>query len=206
MNNFSTKSIDFLEKYAGAVLRYGMSAVILWFSIQLFLHNGSYIAYVPDSVVSFTHISSGTLVFFNASFELVFGIALVFGWFTRITSLLLALHLFDIMWTVGYGEIGVRDFGLAIGTLVVFMNGPDILCMQTRKLIVEDSVNLDRLNLAYTSSPVMTRNNSASMVSFADTKTPVTTPERISWQELQQLNSDSKPTRRISGIDGIKLI
>ena len=65
----------------------------------------------------------------------IFGLLLLFGWQTRIVALLLALHLFDIMWTVGYGEIGVRDFGLAMGTLVVFMNGPDLFCVQEKKRI-----------------------------------------------------------------------
>lgn len=132
MNLSIRKTISFLETYAGSVLRYAMAAVILWFSIQQFLHNSTWTAYIPDSIVSITHISAPILVFFNACFELVFGIALVFGWYTRIVALLLALHLFDIMWVVGYGEIGVRDFGLAFGTLVIFMNGPDLLCIKPK--------------------------------------------------------------------------
>jgi uncharacterized membrane protein YphA (DoxX/SURF4 family) len=130
------KFILFLKIYAPSVLRYGMVAVILWFSLQQFLHNNLYTAYIPDSVVVLTHMSATILVFFNALFELVFGILLAFGWQTRIVSLLLALHLFDIMYVVGYGEIGVRDFGLAVATFVVFMNGPDILCIQRPKKII----------------------------------------------------------------------
>ncbi len=126
------KIILFLEKYASSVLRYGMVAVILWFSLQQFLHTGDWMAYVPDSAVAMTHLSAITLVYFNAVFEFVFGILLLFGWQTRIVALLLALHLFDIMYVVGYGEIGVRDFGLAIATFVIFMNGPDILCIQQK--------------------------------------------------------------------------
>ena len=99
-----------MKIYAPAVLRLGMVAVILWFSLQQFLHNDQYTAYVPDLVVALSHLSAGMLVFFNAVFELVFGILLAFGWQTRIVSLLLALHLFDIMYTVGYGQIGTRDF------------------------------------------------------------------------------------------------
>ena len=126
------KFIYFIEKYGASVLRFGMSAVILWFSLQQFLHNSVWTAYVPDSAVALTHMSANTLVFFNAVFELVFGLMLVFGIQTRIAALLLALHLFDIMWVVGYGEIGVRDFGLAVATLVVAMNGPDLLCSQKK--------------------------------------------------------------------------
>lgn len=127
------KFTSFLERYAASVLRYGLAAVILWFSLAQFLHNSQWTAYIPASIVAMTGVSAGILVFLNAVFELVFGLLLVFGWQTRIVALLLALHLFDIMYVVGYGEIGVRDFGLAIATLVIFMNGPDPLCIQQKK-------------------------------------------------------------------------
>ncbi len=120
----------FLKTYGPSVLRYAMPAVILWFSIQQFFHTSQWTAYVPDSATAMTGLSATALVYFNAVFELVFGLMLVFGWQTRIAALLLGLHLLDIMYVVGYGEIGVRDFGLAIATLVVFMNGPDPLCVQ----------------------------------------------------------------------------
>jgi uncharacterized membrane protein YphA (DoxX/SURF4 family) len=124
MNNF----LMILKKYAPSMLRFGMSAVILWFSMEQFLHTAQWTAYVPDSIVALAHMSATMLVYGNAVFELVFGILLLFGIRTRIVALLLALHLFDIMWMVGYGEIGVRDFGLAIATLVITMNGPDLFC------------------------------------------------------------------------------
>ena len=132
------KFIIFIETHAHSVLRLGMSAVVLWFSIEQFLHNSLWTAYVPDSIVSLTHMSAGTIVFFNALFELIFGLALAFGIRVRIVALLLALHLFDIAWTVGYGEIGVRDFGLAIGTLVVAMNGPDKFSLQQLPPVMKD--------------------------------------------------------------------
>ena len=131
------KVIYFMEFYAPVVLRYGMVVVILWFSLAQFFNAREWTAYVPDSVVSMTGLNAIILVYFNAVFELVFGILLVFGWQTRIVALLLAAHLFDIMYVVGYGEIGVRDFGLAVGTLVVFMNGSDALCIQQKKKVIE---------------------------------------------------------------------
>lgn len=134
------KIIILCELYAPSVLRLGLAAVILWFSLQQFLHNGAWTAYIPDSAVAFAHLSASTLVFLNASFELVFGILLVFGWQTRIVALLLSLHLFDIMWIVGYGQIGARDFGLAVATLAVSMNGSDLLCIQRKNKIARESV------------------------------------------------------------------
>ena len=126
------KIILFLETYAPSVLRLAMAAVILWFSVAQFGNASQWTAYVPDGVVTMTGISAVVLVYFNATFELIFGLLLLFGWQTRIVAFLLAAHLFDIMYVVGYGEIGVRDFGLAFATFVVFMNGPDLLCIQPR--------------------------------------------------------------------------
>lgn len=122
------------KQYAPTVLRYSMAAVMLWFSIQQFIDVQTWTAYIPDAIVKLTGISAVTLVYFNATFELVFGLLLTFGIYTRIAAFLLAFHLFDIMLVVGYGEIGVRDFGLAFATLVVFMNGPDSLCLQQSAL------------------------------------------------------------------------
>ncbi len=127
------KIISFLESYASVFLRFGMAIVILWFSFQQFFEASSWTSYVPDGVIGMTHLSAITLVYLNAIFELVFGILLFLGWQTRIVAFLLALHLFDIMYVVGYGEIGVRDFGLAVATLVIFMNGADMLCVQQKE-------------------------------------------------------------------------
>jgi len=127
------KFFNFLELYSPSILRLGMAAVILWFGLAQLFNASQWTAYVPDSIVSMTGLSAIMLVYFNAIFELVFGMLLLFGWQTRIVALLLALHLFDIMYVVGYGEIGVRDFGLAVATFVVFMNGSDMLCIQQKK-------------------------------------------------------------------------
>ena len=133
MNRYLASLLILCEMYASSVLRYAMGAVILWFSIQQFLHNGTWTAYIPDSIVALTHIDAPILVFFNACFEFIFSLLLIFGWQTRIVSLLLALHLLDITWVVGYGEIGARDFGLSMATLAIAMRGSDILCIQQKE-------------------------------------------------------------------------
>jgi uncharacterized membrane protein YphA (DoxX/SURF4 family) len=138
MQIYTQKITLFLEAYADVVLRVGLSAVILWFSVQQFLYTSVWTAYIPLSLVSLTGLSVTVLVYLNAIFELVFGLMLLFGWQTRLSALLLAVHLFDIMYVVGYGQVGVRDFGLAVGTLVVFMNGPDLFCIQQKKLLTEE--------------------------------------------------------------------
>ena len=122
-----------LRLYAPAVVRYGMALVILWFGTQQIINPGDWIAYVPQSIATITHLSLNAIVNYNGIFEIVFGVLLLIGWQTRWVALILALHLFDIMYTVGYGEIGVRDFGLAVATFSIFMYGSDVLCIHQHK-------------------------------------------------------------------------
>lgn len=110
-----------------------MAAVILWFSLQQFMHPDMWTAYVPDSATTITGFSAIALVYVNATFELIFGMFLVLGIYTRVSAVLLALHLLDIIWIVGYGEIGVRDFGLALALISVAMNGADMLCAEYKE-------------------------------------------------------------------------
>ena len=66
-----------------------------------------------------------TIVLFNGIFETVLGVALAAGFWTRIVAALLALHLFFIAYELGYNDIGVRDFTLAMCTLSLALFGPD---------------------------------------------------------------------------------
>lgn len=127
--------IQKLEIYSPSVLRIGMSIVVLWFSFEQFLHTAQWTAYVPDSAVALSGLPATTLVYFNALFEIIFGTMMLFGFKTRLAALLISLHLFDITYVVGYGEIGVRDLGLSIATFVVFMNGADYLSIDRKKVI-----------------------------------------------------------------------
>ncbi len=127
------------SKYGPLVLRIGLSAVVLWFSVSQFLGAQDWVAYVPDSIVSMFGVSALTLVYLNAIFELVFGVMLLLGIFTRISALLLALHLFEISYIVGYGQTGVRDFGLAVAILSIFFTGSDAWCIDYKTKVTNNN-------------------------------------------------------------------
>ena len=122
-----TKFDTSLKNLAPAILRIGIALVFMWFGFQQLTDAALWLGYVPDAVVAILHVGVTTLVHFNGAFEFLFGLALLAGFFTRTTALLLALHMADIVLIVGYTSIGVRDFGLAVATLAVFCYGADIL-------------------------------------------------------------------------------
>ena len=108
-----------------AILRIGMAVVFLWFGFQQFLNTMAWIGFIPEEVLKIVPLEASTLVHVNGAFEIVFGFALLLGFFTRMSALFLSLHMFHITTVVGYDSIGVRDFGLMIAVIAVFLNGAD---------------------------------------------------------------------------------
>lgn len=118
-----------MKNFAPVVIRIGMALVFLWFGSQQLIHTSMWTSLIPQYVINLSGQTATTLVHFNGAFEIVFGLFLLLGYFTRVTALLLALHILDITFTVGYTSIGVRDFGLSLATISVFLYGIDIWCL-----------------------------------------------------------------------------
>jgi len=118
------------KKFAPIILRYGIGLVYLWFGISQLLNPANFVGYLPDFIFNSSYAT--TFVLINAVFEIIASILLISGIFTRIVAILLALHLLAITIDVGYGEIGVRDFGLTIATITIFLWGEDEWCMEKK--------------------------------------------------------------------------
>lgn len=118
-----------LKTFSPFILRVGISLVFLWFGSNQIMDPKTWVGFVPDSVVSMSHLDVNTLVYLNGIFEITLGSALLLGFFTRLSALLLALHIIDITYIVGFDATGVRDFGLSIATLAVFLNGMDTISL-----------------------------------------------------------------------------
>ncbi|MCF7865435.1 MAG: DoxX family protein [Candidatus Pacebacteria bacterium] len=114
---------------APTILRIGLALVFLWFGVNQIVNPTAWVAYIPDWVVSLSSLSAETIVYLNAAFEIFFGVALFLGFFTRFVSFFLMLHIFEITYTVGFDATGVRDFGLSVAALVVFLNGADFFTL-----------------------------------------------------------------------------
>lgn len=115
---------DRYRRYAPLLLRIGLSLVFLWFGVNQLINPEAFLGYVPQWAYNFP-VSPPALIMGNAIFEIVFGTLLIFGMFTRVSSLLLGLHLIGIMVGLGYNDIAVRDFGLMLAAFSVVLYGPD---------------------------------------------------------------------------------
>lgn len=138
-----------LSVYAPAVLRIGLSLIFLWFGLnQLFLPE-MFVGYVPQQVAMPMHQfmqshhmmlvysieqASLRLISLNGIFEILFGVFLMLGIFTRVSALVLVVHLLGIASSLGYNDVMIRDLGLSIALVAVFLNGPDQWTLDKWKL------------------------------------------------------------------------
>ena len=121
--------IEKYKEYSPLVLRIGIGMVFLWFGLTNLFNSDVLAGYLPQFAYSFS-----TYVFIlTGIFEVIFGIFLLAGFHTRETAFLLFLHLIIIIIGLGYNDVAVRDFGLALATLAIFLHGPDKWCWDSRR-------------------------------------------------------------------------
>ena len=112
------------EEYGPIILRISLSLVFLWFGLTSVFNSDALIGYVPEFAYNLP-ISLESIVILNGIFEIVLGILLITGLFTRVVAFVLFLNTLLIMFSLGYNDVAVRDFGIALATLAIAFNGAD---------------------------------------------------------------------------------
>lgn len=107
-----------------AAIRIGMAGVILWFGVSQVLDPAAWTGFVPGWADALG-MPLTMLVLANGMFEVFFGALLLAGVFTRITALVLAVHVATVAMTLGYNAVAIRDWGLAAALLGVALCMPD---------------------------------------------------------------------------------
>lgn len=107
------------QKFGITLLRLGLAGIFLWFGFSQLFDSLKWVSIVPDWAVNLMHLPPAMIVMANGLFEVVFGGLLAMGFFVRITSFILALHLFVISLEFGLVATGIRDIGLALATFAL---------------------------------------------------------------------------------------
>ncbi len=121
-----------LLKYSPVIVRVGISLVFLWFGASQILTPEDFTSFLPK-FMSATGISPINLIHFNGAFEIIFGILLLLGLFTRLISLALGVHILIIAVNLGgLNQLSVRDLGLTFATFSIILAGPDMLSLDNK--------------------------------------------------------------------------
>ncbi len=108
-----------------AILRFGIAFVFFYFGISQLSHPETFVGWLPQ-FISVVPIEPVKFVLLNGAFELFCALLLSLGVFSRVAAFLLGMHLAGITFSIGFTEIGVRDFGLTIATLALSLTGPGL--------------------------------------------------------------------------------
>lgn len=126
-----------MEDKAKGVLRMGMAIVFISFGLMQFSAPDSWTGFIPQIIQNIAFnvfgLTAVNFVLANSFVEITLGLFLLLGIYTRFSSFILGLHLAFITVSIGFSATGVRDFGLTIATIVIFLNGADKICLD-RKL------------------------------------------------------------------------
>ncbi len=145
------KIINFLnknKKYSVVIIRIGLALVLLWFGINQTFDSDSFLGYVPAwamphpahmmhfppvHVMHNSTINVNAIIMLNGAFETIIGLFLLIGLYTRILAFIAAIHLFIIAFSLGYNDIAVRDFGLALMAVSLVFSGAGSLSLDSKK-------------------------------------------------------------------------
>jgi len=115
------------KQYAPTLVRWGIGIVFLWIGIDIWVHTNYWITWLPQLAFQLP-VDPKILILMNGTFDALFGALLLLGLFTRVSAFLMALHLIFVVISLGYNDIAVRDFGLLLATVGIFLHGTDKLC------------------------------------------------------------------------------
>ena len=112
------------------IIRAGLSGVLLWFGGQQLLVPEDWIGYVPDWASTLGMVSPSVIVLVNGSAEILCGLLILLGVFTRLVALLMGIHLVLIAFSLGNNATAVRDWGLAASFLGLALTGGGALSLE----------------------------------------------------------------------------
>jgi uncharacterized membrane protein YphA (DoxX/SURF4 family) len=107
------------SKYAPFVLRLGIGFVFAWFGYSGLTNPDMWIGLVPAWTAAIA--PAKTLVLIHGAVELIGGLLLIAGLWVRPVAAVLFLSLAHTLTILKFGPVFVRDIGLLLATLAIFL-------------------------------------------------------------------------------------
>ena len=102
------------EKYTFLLIRAALGLVFLIFGIDKFFNSVYWASWIPETLLNLIPFSVGMFISLLGIIEVILGLFLLIGFFIRITSIFIILHLVGVIFSIGYSDTAVRDFALLL--------------------------------------------------------------------------------------------
>lgn len=112
-----------LHKYAPLLTRYAVSLVFLLIGLDQLIKPELWASYFPQTLPFGITVAQAVMA--NGIGDVLIGLVLAIGLFTRIVASLAVLHLIGVMLFLGYNDITIRDAGITLAALSTAFYGSD---------------------------------------------------------------------------------
>lgn len=102
-------------------MSWGVGIVFLWIGINIVMHPGNWLGYVPEHVP--LGLSREHALLLNGILDIGVGVLLMMRWWQKLVALIATLHLAGILLFNGIDAVLIRDVGL-LGASLALLTWP----------------------------------------------------------------------------------
>ena len=127
--------IRMLEKYAkfsSVLLRVGIAVTFVAFGVDKFVHPSVWINWIPPRVLFYVPFSSQVFIYVQGAAESLIGLAIFFGFFTRVAALIAGLLMLGIVVALGLNDITLRDVSTMMACFALALTGSSVWSVDAR--------------------------------------------------------------------------
>ena len=106
------------------VVRLGIAVVFLWFGVDKFFRPLVWFGFVPEFAVGLNPLSPNAFMYVQGVVETALGFLLLIGFFTRIASAAAAFIMFFVVLSLGFNDLGIRDFAVFCIAVALSLSDP----------------------------------------------------------------------------------
>ncbi|MBS3143557.1 DoxX family membrane protein [Candidatus Woesearchaeota archaeon] len=119
-------------KIATLILRVALGFIFFWFGMDKIINPIDWKGFITPALSKLIFVDLGIFILLLGIIEIILGIMLILGLFTRTASVIVLIHLIMVVMTQGFNQISIRDFGLIAIALYLIMIKSDYLSLKTK--------------------------------------------------------------------------
>ena len=116
------------KSYSMGLVRWWIGIVFFLFGLDQILKPENWLAWMPQWIGN-VGLGLETIIILLGVLNLVAGGLLLLGWKVRWGAGYAILHVLGIVLTIGWSDTLIRDLGLLLAALGVFLSGGDRFCL-----------------------------------------------------------------------------
>lgn len=114
-----------MNKNGYQILRLGLGITFIWIAVLILRDPLLWSSFLPSSIQSILPIAPELFMQATAVLDILLGVFLIANKFTKIVAVIAVLHLLGLVFSLGFGDLSARDFGLMMMAVAIFVQASE---------------------------------------------------------------------------------